>query len=270
MKTTTVPTRDGLDVVVDEAGPHDAPAVIFVHGIAQDRAAFRPVLEGPLAARLRCVAFDVRGHGESSKPDGSEPYERLGDDVDAVIRGLDLRRPVLAPWSYGGAIVGDYLRRHGSAALGGVFLVAAAVAVGRSAREFFGPGMMDHVRGLIAADAEIYAASADAFVSGCAAVPVADAYAAGRRAAMRKVPAHVRRALLTRDESYVAELVDSAVPLAAIHGAQDQVVLPALSRHVQERAPRTTLTLLADVGHLPFVEAESAFVAALDAFLLTI
>ncbi|HEU4536257.1 MAG TPA: hypothetical protein VFS00_19165, partial [Polyangiaceae bacterium] len=55
-----VRTADGLRIAYDDAGPPGAPAVVFVHGIAQGRAAFRGVLEGPLARELRAVAFDVR------------------------------------------------------------------------------------------------------------------------------------------------------------------------------------------------------------------
>lgn len=267
VETRDVVTRDGLRLRVDDAGPPSAPAVIFVHGIAQDRTAFRHLLEGPLAAEVRCVAFDVRGHGDSDQPDDVDAYgARLGHDVDAVIRGLGLDRPVLAPWSYGGAIVGDYLRQYGEGQVGGVFLIAASVRIGRSAREYFGPGMMDHVRGLISPEQATYEAAARAFAAGCA-VSASAATVEARVAAMLRVPAYVRRALLTRDEDFVAELESGTCPLAALHGAADQVVLPALTAHVHEHAPRTTVRVLPGVGHLPFVEAEADFRAALSAFV---
>lgn len=268
MSTTTVRTRDGLTLHLDDVGPRAAPAVIFVHGIAQDRTAFRPLLEGALAERLRCIAFDLRGHGDSDKPEDLTAYSdgsRFAHDLDAVIDGLALERPVLAPWSYGGAVVGDFLRHHGEARVGGVLLVAASVRIGRSSGEFFGPGMMDHVRGLIAPDPGVYEASARAFAAGCAAAPLVDGgrYVDERIAAMVKVPAYVRRALLTRDESYVPELARGSFPLAAVHGEADRVVLPTLTDHVKQHAPRTVVTTMAGVGHLPFLEAEAAFSRAL-------
>lgn len=263
-----VTTRDGLTLAMDDTGPRDAPAVIFLHGIAQDRTAFSHLLRGPLASQFRCVAFDARGHGDSDKPEDLEAYgARLGHDLDAVIRGLSLQRPVLAAWSYGGAMMGDYLRAHGDEHVGGVFLIAASVCIGRSAREFFGPGMMDHVRGLIAAEPAVYEAAARAFTAGCSAAASAE-YAEARLAAMLRVPAHVRRALLTRDESYVDELARGRYPLTCLHGAADPVVLPALSAHVGAQVPRAHVTLLAGVGHVPFVEAEADFTRALADFLL--
>lgn len=263
----TLRTRDGLTLHAEEAGPEAARAIVFVHGIAQDRTAFRSVLQGPLASEFRCIALDVRGHGDSEKPDDVGAYDgaHLAHDLAALIEGLALERPLLAGWSYGGALIGDYLRHYGDAAVGGVFSIAGSFRIGRSAGEMFGPGMMDHVRGLIATDPAIYEASARAFAAGCSQGAHAD-FAARRVQAMLRVPAHVRRALLTRDESYLPELSRGAFPLAAIHGDADTVVLPALSAQIRAEAPRAELTRLEGVGHVAFVEAEAAFVDTLSRF----
>lgn len=264
MTTKTVETGDGLELRVDDVGPRDARPVVFVHGLAQDRTAFGPIVAS-LAAELRCVVFDVRGHGDSSVPEGAEPYTdsaRFANDVDAVVRGLELRAPILVPWSYGGAVVGDYLRHRGGASVGGILLVAAAIRIGRSAGAFFGSAMMDNARGLVSNDPAVYEASARAFVDGCSRAPN-QSYAAERLSAMQRVPAQVRRALLSRDEDYVAAYTNGDFPLGAIQGDDDRVVLPSLAAHLREQAPRTVLTRLPGVGHLPFLEAPEAFERAL-------
>jgi non-heme chloroperoxidase len=270
IRTGAVPTEDGLRIAYDDAGPPGAPAVIFLHGIGQSRTAFRGVLEGPLARDVRAIAFDLRGHGASDKPGGAEPYAEgaLGRDLAALIDRLDLRRPVLVPWSYGGVVAGEFLRHHaGAARVGGVLLAAASVRVGRTWRALFGPTMTGHGRGLMSDDEAAYRATSAAFVAGCTATARPD-FAAAAVEAMALVPSTVRRALLTRDADYLPDYAAAGVPVAAIHGDDDQVVLPALSEEAVARIPGATLTRLPGVGHAPFVEAPEAFERALRALLL--
>lgn len=83
--------------------------------------------------------MDLRGHGQSEAPLDAENYTRGGlwaDDVAGVIGALDLVSPILVGWSYGGLIIGDYLRVYGDDDLAAVNLVCAAVGIGPS---WFGP-----------------------------------------------------------------------------------------------------------------------------------
>jgi pimeloyl-ACP methyl ester carboxylesterase len=242
--------------------------VVFLHGIAQSRAAFRPVLTGPLADDLHLVAVDLRGHGSSDKPVGDNRYaegNRLGDDLHELLTHLGLVRPIVVAWSYGGVVVGEYLRLHGGDALGGVLLVAASVVMGRPARALFGPTMLDHGRALMSEDTAVYEAGARAFVEGSVASAAAARHATPSEAFvadMLLVPPHVRRAYLARSEDFSAELARCSAPLATLHGAEDTVVLPAMSEHVARTVPASTHTLLPGVGHMPFLEAPEAFIAA--------
>lgn len=243
--------------------------VVFVHGIAQSRRVWRSVLGlgSDLANEFRVVAYDVRGHGDSDKPEGAGTYTdegRLGADLEAVLGELAIERAVLVPWSYGGAVVGDFLRRFGPARVAGVFAVAAAVRLGRGTAAYYGPTMMDNARGLMSDNDAVYRAAAEAFASGCtnAAMP---RFAEAAVAEMMRVPAWVRRALLTRSADYTAEFTSGTFPLAALQGAADRVVLPRLAEELV--GARGALVLLPEVGHAPFIEAEAAFASALRSFV---
>jgi pimeloyl-ACP methyl ester carboxylesterase len=82
---------------------------------------------------------------------------------------------------------------------------------------------------------------------------------------MRRVPAHVRRALLGRSEDFSAEIAAADLPMATLHGDLDSVVLPAMSQAIAALRPGIESTTLAGTGHLPAVEAPQAFEAALRA-----
>ena len=103
----------GLRLHVREWGDREGPPIVFVHGWSQSQLCWSRQIAGPLAEDFRLVTFDLRGHGMSEKPLDAEHYvdARLwADDLDAVIEQLELDRPVLVAWSYGGFVVTDYLR----------------------------------------------------------------------------------------------------------------------------------------------------------------
>lgn len=266
MTESFVVAPDGVRLALDVAGPADAPPVVLLHGIALDRTVWRPLLARAPALGLRFVAVDLRGHGASDKPTDPTAYAgRLGDDLAAVLAGLD--RPVLVPWSYGGVVVGEWLRRPGARSpLGGILCAAAAVVMGRSAREYYGPGMMDHARGLMSDDAELYRSTCEGFAGSLTAAPHPELLEAGRGAAP-KASVVARRAMLRRDEDFVADYSAAGCPISLIHGALDQVVRLALSETLARAIPGATLTVVPDVGHATFVEAPLAFERALTALV---
>ena len=250
-------------IATSDVGPRDGRPVVFIHGIAQSRRAFDRVLAGPLARTLRLIALDLRGHGDSGLPDGPVTRASLVDDVAEVIADLD--RPWLAGWSFGGVVIGEYLRRHGDAALGGLLYLAGSVRTGRDAVAYFGPGMMNHARGLLSEDAAVYAASARAFVADSVVVPQPPALVDAMVADMLRVPAHVRRPLLAGGEDYTQVLAATRVPIATIHGVDDPVVLTGMSDLVIASRPDATVIRIPGAGHMPWLETPAAFEAALAA-----
>jgi pimeloyl-ACP methyl ester carboxylesterase len=94
--------RDGVKLAYDTAGRGD-PAIILVHGWAGDRSYFAPQFEH-FASRHAVVALDLRGHGDSDRPEpGSGVYEfdALCDDVLAVAAAAGCDRPVVVGHSMG-------------------------------------------------------------------------------------------------------------------------------------------------------------------------
>ena len=119
---------------------------MLVHGWSQSQLCWSRQTAGPLADDFRLVTFDLRGHGMSEKPLDAEPYvdARLwADDLNAVIEQLELDRPVLVGWSYGGYVVTDYLAAYGETAIAGVDLVGAAV-LRTPTFEHIGPGLLEN------------------------------------------------------------------------------------------------------------------------------
>jgi pimeloyl-ACP methyl ester carboxylesterase len=85
----------GVELAVAEAGEHDRPTVLLVHGYPDTKEVWSEVVVH-LADRFHIVAYDVRGAGGSTAPKGVAGYdlERLADDAAAVIDATSPGRPV--------------------------------------------------------------------------------------------------------------------------------------------------------------------------------
>src|SRR5262249_41473112 len=95
--------RDGIKLVFEDRGAGE-PAFVFVHGWTCDRSFFAPQADH-FAARHRVVSLDLRGHGESDKPQGPYPIATYADDIAHVIDPLGLGRVVAVAHSMGGITV---------------------------------------------------------------------------------------------------------------------------------------------------------------------
>jgi len=94
----------GLDLAAETWGIASDPGIVFAHGFGQTRNAWAGPAAKLAAEGWRCIAYDARGHGDSSWR-GAGPYawEQLVDDLLAVAATAG-PRPVLVGASMGGLI----------------------------------------------------------------------------------------------------------------------------------------------------------------------
>ena len=96
-------TRDGIKLAYEDRGT-GTPAFVLVHGWTCDRSYFAPQADH-FATRHRVVSVDLRGHGESDKPQGGYPIRTFADDVAHVIDQLKLGKVIAVGHSMGGITV---------------------------------------------------------------------------------------------------------------------------------------------------------------------
>ncbi len=218
---------------------------------------------GRLADEFRLVAFDNRGHGLSCKPLDAEHYHDptlWADDVAAVIEQLQLDRPVLVGWSYGGFIICDYLRAHGQDAVRAVNLVCAAVTLDEAALgTLIGPGFLEPFADATSLD---LAAKIDAmrrFVRHCTAQPLPQDEFEVVLGWNMAVPPQVRGHLGSRQINSDDVLRFLSLPVLVTHGREDPVVLPTTAEHVLEVCPTAQPSWYDGTGHSPHIEEPERF-----------
>ncbi|NUR08087.1 MAG: alpha/beta hydrolase [Nocardioidaceae bacterium] len=95
---------NGARFHVAEAGAHDAPLVLLVHGFPELWWSWRHQLPVLADAGYRAVAMDLRGYGGSDMtPRGYDPVT-LAQDVAGVVKALGARRATVVGHGWGGYV----------------------------------------------------------------------------------------------------------------------------------------------------------------------
>lgn len=224
--------------------------MVLVHGWAQTGAVWD--LPG-----FRTYAVDLRGHGESDDFGDYRDSARWAEDLKTV---LDHTGPAtVVGWSYGGLVITDYLRFHGTELIDALVFVSAITEIGRDRPGgVTGPVMRAALPGAITDDA-VLATFCRAMAPALPAETVAELTASAT-----SVSHKVRGELFRRDVGSADVLKDVDVPTLIVHGTQDEVVAPAAAEYSAALIPGAELSLYPDTAHAPFLERPAQFLSDLE------
>jgi non-heme chloroperoxidase len=110
---------------VDYAPQGATQTIVLIHGWPLSHEMWEPQLVALAEAGIRCVAYDRRGFGKSSKPYEGYDYDSLTEDLNAVLTELNLTDVTLAGFSMGGGEVVRYMSKYGGARVSKVALISA-------------------------------------------------------------------------------------------------------------------------------------------------
>lgn len=109
-------------------GPRRTPEVLLLHGGGLHAHTF-DLVGNLLRHQARCIALDLRGHGDSGwARSGEYGSEAIADDIDAVVKTLGLKQVVVAGHSVGGLGAMTWAAR-GPPALAGLVVIDFAAAM---------------------------------------------------------------------------------------------------------------------------------------------
>jgi len=242
-----------------------AQAVLFIHGIGGAGRVWAGQAASFAAAGFAPLAPDLPGYG-GRPPVTAMDFAGLAEDAEAFLARHAARQPVLVGHSMGGMVAQTMLRRRPHAYAAAV-LACTSPAFGNADGHFQRAFVADRLRPLDAGTtmSELAPAMVDRMMG-------PRPHAAGRALAvevMQSVPADTYRAavrcLAAFDER--ANLARIAIPVLCVAGASDANAPPAVVERMASKIPGARYVCLANVGHLPSLEAPQAFNAAVLAFL---
>lgn len=265
-------TSDGTQLFYTDAG--HGRAVVLLHGWPLSSAMWERQAALLTRQGYRVVCPDRRGFGRSDQPWLGYDYARLADDVDELLKHLDLQDVTLVGFSMAGGEVIRYLARHGQARIAQAVMIAGTaplLAQRHDNPEGISPAVLDGLLAALAHDRPgVLKQLADDFLGGDGAPPPSDAahqwYMAMALQASSRATAETARTWF--DSDLRADLPRIGVPTLVMHGAADASVPAALSGRVMAAAiPGARYIEYAQAGHALVISRRAQLEADLLQFL---
>jgi pimeloyl-ACP methyl ester carboxylesterase len=262
-------TSGRAHLAYESAGVEGGAEVLLIHAGVNDRRSWHHVIDR-LSSRHRCVAFDMRGFGETTyePEDGWSPV----DDALAVLDAAGLERAVLVACSKGGELAIDL-------ALAAPDRVSGLVLIGTAIRGAPDPEVEDRPAEELDARIDVEDAARDLdevnrleawmWLDG----PYAEEGRVGGQA--RELFLEMNgRALHAEDPGEQAEMSAAwprlgtiAAPTLFLTGDLDCMDIQALSVQAAEVLPRARLERIQGVAHVPHLEGDPATLERITTFV---
>jgi 3-oxoadipate enol-lactonase len=253
---------NGIQINVREQSAGE-PALVFLHYYGGSSRTWDGVISR-LKSKVRSIALDHRGYGESDAPREGYRITDLANDAQAVIEALGLKSFVLVGHSMGGKTA-QLLASRQPKGLKGLVLVAPSPA--------HSSDLGDELRHTIATAYDTVQAAIFTRDNVLTARPLSEALKAqvlkdNARSAPQARIAWPNVALL---EDYSAELGKINTPTLVISGTEDKIdPVDVIREKVVRGIPNAHLKVLEGVGHLSPLEAPAELASLIDQFVTEI
>jgi pimeloyl-ACP methyl ester carboxylesterase len=270
-----------VEIFVQEMGPADGPAVLFVHGTGAWSETWREAMTAVAGAGFRAIAIDLPPFGFSSRPsNGAYAPADQGRRIIGVLDALQIPRAVLVGHSFGG---GPTMEAVFDAPGRVRALVAVDVALGIDAPTEASP-VVSGLLGFSPLRDGVVATflTNPAFTRRLLASFVADpGVATPERVAIYQRPLAVRGSTRAIGEwlpvlialagtprsATAAPYRELAMPVLVVWGDLDAITPLPQGTGLAKLIPGARLELLTGVGHIPQIENPQRFNAVLVRFL---
>lgn len=254
---------NGITVGYDDEGNGDP--LVLDHGHPFNRSMWRPQV-ARFRHSHRVIAADLRGYGESSIVPGKTPLSTFAHDLAALLDHLGIDRIVLGGLSMGGQIVMEFHRLFPDRIRGLLLADTSPQAetddgkrirndmADRLLREGMGP-YADEVLPKMVAPYNIEALPA-----------VADHVLGMMRHTLPEGAAAALRGRAERPD-YVDMLARISVPTLVVVGRDDEFTPVIDAQLMHDRIPGSRLAVIEGAAHLPNLERQTEFDAAVQELL---
>ena len=228
--------------------------VVFLHAGVCDKRMWAEQMEAVAEEGWHAIAYDRRGYGETESPD--EAFSHV-DDLEAVLKALDIHAAVLVGCSMGGGLALDFALRHPGRVIGLVLIGTSVTGAPWSATQ---------------AEQMLEAAEEDAYERGDLDMlnrVQAHEWLDGPRAQSGRVGGEARALFLDmnaialgkpelkqeeRPPAAWPRVSEVGAPTLLLVGDEDFTALIDRHEHLSEEMPNAFAAMLEGVAHIPSIE----------------
>ncbi|RUT25462.1 alpha/beta hydrolase [Asaia sp. W19] len=225
-----------------------------------------------LSEKARVIALDLRGHGESDKPDHSYRIARLAADLRDLLQALDLDDVTVLGWSIGCPIIWSYLELFGTARL------RDAIFVQQTPRQYYSSewkhghaacydqaGLAETIQKLTLAPKDFDRQN----LADCCASELSDEEQSMLLGEMAKSPAHARAAMMADHtvHDWRDLLPHLNLPALMMIAEKDAVLVPEGPSWVAQNMPGCGELRFSESSHMLFIDETEKFNRAVLEFI---
>ena len=231
-------------------GPANGPVVVLVHGLSTPHFVFEQNTKALVEAGFRVLRFDHFGRGWSERPSASYDADFYDRELLELLDKLDIKMPIrLVGLSMGGLISAEFAARHPERVSKLFLLAPAGLNTSSSTKVLRIPIIGDWIwclfgrsillKRYLLTEPELPANELAGDVS------VQMQY----RGYLDALLSTIRNLSLSNNYSVFKRLNKSGVPIKAVFGELDKVVLASSTQSLKSLAPSANITLLPDARH---------------------
>jgi pimeloyl-ACP methyl ester carboxylesterase len=247
-----------------DAGKDNVP-IVLIHGLGDEADTWRHMI-APLAAHHRVFAPDLPGFGRSDKPRRAYTVTFFARTIEALLRGLGIRKATLVGSSLGAAVA-QRLALARPHLVERLVLIGGALPIEASRPPaplwlFLTPGLGEAIYTSLRRSQDAAYATLRPYYANLDALPEADraflrervwerVWSAGQRRAFLSALRWVSFERVARAAVFRNRLAHVAIPTDLIWGERDQITPRASGESMAQLLPNARFHLIAGSGHLP-------------------
>ncbi|MFT7003564.1 MAG: 3-oxoadipate enol-lactonase [Sulfurimonas sp.] len=253
-------------ISVNTFGKSTNEAIVFIHGFPFDHTLWDDVID-EFKDEYYCISYDIRGFGKSELNTAQFTMESYTKDLESVVLGLKLDKPIIFGFSMGGYIA---LRANERANYRALILANTATNSDNDKAK------LKRAAGI----SDIDAKGLEPFIDGFLSVAFSEDFIKKEPLKMKKIkenimnfnPIGIKAALLamiSRTDT-TQSLEEIEIPVLLITSENDKVISKETMKKMASNIKNVTLVSLRDSGHVSMMENPDGFKNAVRSFLQTL
>ncbi|OMF23456.1 hypothetical protein BK133_24515 [Paenibacillus sp. FSL H8-0548] len=269
---------NGIDIVYEECGSDNENAIVLLHGFCGSSQYWQKICP-MLGEQYRVIIPDLRGHGESTAPEGEGTYtmEIMAEDIATLLEELQIEQVVMFGHSLGGYVTAAFAEKYPDKLTGFALIHSTALADTETLKEKRAADIEQiREKGI---SKYLYSIIPNLFTDekvGDMRDEVNEMIGVGQQMDAEAAIATLKGMMRRPDRSHV--LAEANFPVLLIAGAEDTLIKPADTFTVtSDNQPETTYnyphileTTFEDVGHMSLVEVSDQLARVMSSYLKTL